>query len=156
MPDWTAIGAVIGALSLLVAGLTWWSPRSPGARSRHQRVWVETSNAFPVFGELGQGGHVGDHTLCVTLKNGSTRPVKVVSWGIRIPGNRNMAILTPEHWSSPIPTWVQPGDGAAWFVPAATIRAEQAKLGCSFRRMRPWVSLADGRTIKANKPVLLA
>lgn len=156
MPDLTLVGLLVGSAGVGVAVIAWLRPRTPAASARHERIRVETSNAFPVFGTMGRDAELGDHMLCVTLKNGSPRPVKVVSWGIRVPGDRNIAILVPEPWSATLPSWVGPGDEASCYVPAATIRAQQTQLGCSFRQMRPWVSLADGRKLRASKPVLLA
>lgn len=146
------IGLAIAVVGVVLAWAFWWWPRSP----KHDKVRVVVSNDFLVYDDPGGGSHLGDHLVGVTIHNGSSARVKVVGWGLHLPGKRRMVVpgrLTPVE---PIlPHWVEPGDHAEWYLDADEVRKQQAVLGCRFSQMIPYVTLADGRELRSRRGVLL-
>lgn len=157
-PIWVGVGIIATLVFGLIGVIAWLKPRSPSRRpAKHETVWVDVSNSIPVFDLPDGTKELGEHLVGVEVHNGSTRPVKVVSWGIKLPGDRKLFVPTPTtHWEPRLPHWVQPGDEAEWFVEAEELRHQQATLGCRFDQMIPYVRLADGRELMSEKAVLLA
>lgn len=157
-PLWVPVGLAIGTVGVVLTLLLWYKPRSPKRLpAAHQTVRVEVANSFPVYHQQDGSRDVGEHLIGVTVLNGEAAPIKVLGWGLLLPEGRRMVITRPQTSFEPrMPHWVQPGDQALWFLDADEVRRQRAHIGCKFEQMIAYVSLADGRELKAENGVPLA
>lgn len=154
----TLLGVIFGGLAVLVAVVAWLWPRpSQTRRESHETVRVEVNNSFPVFDRPSGAQEVGEHYVGVTLRNGSPSPVKVVAWGVSLPGDRRVVLQRPSTaWEPRLPHWVPSSDSATWFMEAAELRNVALAQAIDFKKMIAYVQLADGREIRASRGVPLA
>ncbi len=147
-PFWVPVGLFIGVVGVVLTWLLWLRPRHP----KHGKVSVVASNDFLVYDQPDGSKDLGDHLVGVTLRNGGPDRVKVTSWGLILPGNRRVVATGRLSPIEPLlPHWVEPGDHAEWFLEAGEMRRQKAALGCRFRQMVPYVTLADGRELRAKR-----
>ena len=153
----TIVGLGIGGASVAVALIAWRWPRSPKVESApHDLLRVEVSNQFPVF-DLPDGTRdVGDHLVAVTVRNGTDRPAKITSWGLRLPDGQSVVVLSPTTtWEPRLPHWVQPGDEATWYFDPAELRRIAAEHKIAFESMCAFATVGDGRSLLADRGVPL-
>lgn len=154
--------AVIGALTGVVGALTgvlslaW---QIIAHRRSGRLVSVETSYMIPVDGPPDAPEFRDDDQVAITVHNRGGAPVTVLNYGVAI-GRRsngtNMFVLEPHSSSSALPAVVEPGgEPVQLAVPVDQLRHAHQERGVPFRRMRPWVSLGDGRRVYSRKPVPL-
>lgn len=152
------ITVILGVAALVIGLVAWLRPRAPKqVTAPHQTARVEVANCIPVYDLPDGSTDLGEHFIGVTVLNGESAPVRVMGWGLLLPGNRRMVVTRPQTNFEPrLPHWVDPGDQAQWFLDADEVRRQQATLGCKFDDMIAYVSLADGRELKAPGGVPLA
>lgn len=156
VPDWdastwgTVIGCAIGIVGVVVAILAW---LRPGASRQEGQLQVEVSNVFPVFTQLDGSQRVGEHLVAVTLRNPTSHPVKVTWWGFELgrTGQKMYVTDPPVDWEPPVPHIVPAHDSAGWHITPAQLRQAVKDKRVRYQDFRAFVSLADGRTIKAGK-----
>jgi hypothetical protein len=118
---------------------------------------VGVTNYWPVFTQPDGSQEMGDHFVAVTLRNGSERAVRATGFGLRLPGDRTMFVSTQTTpWVPSMPHWVQPGDEATWLFDGDELRRSAREYNVPFEDMTAYVSLADGREIRAAAGVPLA
>jgi hypothetical protein len=158
--QWTAVGLLLGVVSLAATLAAWWFPRHP-RRSAHEAatalLLVEVSNHLPVFDEQDGSQRTGEWLVAVTLRNRGPAPVLVRSWGIELPGQRNLVVPGRTTSFEPaLPHWVQPSTSGTWYVEAVEVRQRAAEQGVSFEDMTAWVALDDGRRFEARRGLPLS
>jgi hypothetical protein len=115
------------------------------------------TNAIPVY-DLPDGSQdLGDHFISVEAVNNGDRAVTITGWGIRLPGDRRVVVTRPVNWSTPLPHRLEPGSAPAAFrMPADELRRLERDQGIPYDAMKPYVTLADGTEIAADRSVPLA
>lgn len=152
------IGAMTGVVGALtgVLSLAW---QIIAHRRSGRLVSVETSYVIPVYGPSESPEFRNDDQVAITVHNRGGAPVAVLNYGVAM-GRRskgiNMFVLEPHSSSTALPAVVEPGaEPVQLTVPVAQLRQAQRERGIPFRKMRPWVSLGDGRRVYSRKPVPL-
>ncbi len=134
------IGALTGVAALVWQIATW-------RRSAH-RVKVVVGNSFFTYPD----GSVGDHLISVTAINRGAAPVTVTGWGIRMGDtkeNANQLVAIPH--ATALPHRLENGADANFFMVAEAMRQAHRDRHLSYSKMRPWVRLATGQQIFANR-----
>lgn len=146
-------GAVVGVIGVGVA--IYYGHRS--TRPSRARVKVRVTNMMPTYDLPGGGQRVGDRFIAVQAVNTGAQPVTITSWGVKVPGDRRVFGMRPENWATPLPHQLEPGsDSTRFLMPADELYRLHHEQGIAFKRMRPYVTLADGTEVKANRSVPLA
>jgi hypothetical protein len=108
--DAAAVDILVGVVGVVVALIAWRWPRTRARLRAHEQLRVTVRNHFPVFDHLDGSKTLGDLLVAVVVSNGTERPVKVTSWGVHLPGNRNLVLIAPTTTREPrLPHWIQPG-----------------------------------------------
>ena len=82
---------------------------------------------------------------------------KATSWGIELPGNRRMFVTRGENWATSLPHVLAPGAPPARFLARVDeLRRVEREQSIPYAQMRPYVGLADGTVIHADRSVPLA
>jgi hypothetical protein len=136
------IGTVLGVLNFLWTLRTW-------VKSGPQ-VKVTISNDFPVAGP-----DIGDLHVGINAANTGRAPITVTGVGIELPSKENMIVPGLPYFSATLPYRLEQGSSAAWHIPADQVWRVCKERGYSPSRLRPWVRLADGRKVYANRAPLL-
>jgi hypothetical protein len=113
-------------------------------------IRVTVSQALPTYGP-GMGTSVGEPHVCVTAANSGRSPITIKNWGLKLPDGRTLAILG-KPWSAVLPCRLDPGADASWYAETKSVTDSCAANGIRYQDLFAYVSLADGRTIKARKP----
>ncbi|MGH3220238.1 MAG: hypothetical protein ACRDPY_16300 [Streptosporangiaceae bacterium] len=129
---------VISSAALGWQVLTW---RRSGAV-----VSVTATQAIPTFGD-----NLGDPHVNVTASNKGRSPVTITSLGFKLRDDRHLAVMKWTPWSASLPHRLEPGAAASWYVPTNAITESTAHNGIRYQDLIAYVSLGDGRTIKAPK-----
>ncbi|WP_331742530.1 hypothetical protein OG239_41825 (plasmid) [Streptomyces sp. NBC_00868] len=126
---------------------------SPGG----PRVVLQVSNSIPVY-DLPDGSQdLGGHFVSVEAVNIGDQPIAITSWGIELPGDRRMFVTRSENWATPLPHVLSPGAPPARFlVRADELRRVEREQRIPYTQMRPYVGLADGTVVQADRSVPLA
>jgi hypothetical protein len=121
------------------------------------RVILQVSNSIPVY-DLPDGSQdLGDHFVSVEAVNTGDQPIAITSWGIELPGDRRMFVTRGENWATPIPHVLAPGAPPARFlIRADELRRVEREQRIPYMQMRPYVGLADGTVVRADRSVPLA
>lgn len=121
------------------------------------RVILKVSNSIPVY-DLPDGSQdLGDHFVSVEAVNTGDQPIAITSWGIGLPSDRRVVVTRGENWATPLPHVLAPGAPPARFVIRADeLRRIEREQSIPFAQMRPYVGLADGTVIRADRSVPLA
>ncbi|MER5974525.1 hypothetical protein ABT112_33295 [Streptomyces sp. NPDC002055] len=121
------------------------------------RVVVRVSNSIPVY-DLPDGSQdLGDHFVSVEAVNSGDQPISITSWGIELPGDWRMFVTRGENWATPLPHVLAPGAPPARFlIRADELRRVEREQRIPYTRMRPYVGLADGTVVHADRGVPLA
>lgn len=152
------IGALTGVVGALtgVLSLAW---QIIAHRRSGRLVSVETSYMIPVYGPPDAPEFRDDDQVAITVHNRGGAPVTVLNYGVamgRRSSGTNMFVLEPHSSSSALPAVVEPGgEPVQLALPVDQLRHAHQERGVPFRRMRPWVSLGDGRRVYSRKPVPL-
>lgn len=160
MDTWVAIGLVLGVIGVGVSIYYGQRPPpgngQPAPRSGYE-VAVRTTNGMPIY-DLPDGRHeIGDHHVIVEAVNLGDRPIAVTGWGVKLPGDRRVVVTRPVNWSTRLPHVLRPGEPPAQLVVLAEeLRRLEREEGIPYEEMMPYVSLADGKEILANRHVPLA
>lgn len=121
------------------------------------RVLVKVSNSMPVYDLPDGSQRVGDHFVSVEAVNVGDQPIAITSWGIELPGDRRLVVTRGENWATPLPHVLTPGAPPAQFLARADeLRRVERAQRIPFEQMRPYVGLADGTVIHADRSVPLA
>jgi hypothetical protein len=89
--------------------------------------------------------------------NTGDRAVTITGWGVKVPGNGRVVVMRPENWSTPLPHRLEPGsDSTRFLMPADDLYRLHREQGIPFEQMRPYVTLADGTDVPADRSVPLA
>ncbi|MGH7158174.1 MAG: hypothetical protein ACREGD_03855 [Candidatus Saccharimonadales bacterium] len=157
MDPLTVGGLAVGVLSLLAAIYYGQKTIKGQPKASGHQVKVTVSNGFPVYDLPSGRQEPGDHFVMVDVVNLGDRPIAITGWGIKLPGDKRMVITRPPNWSTPLPHVLRPGEPPARFaMPADEVRRAERERGIAYEDMWPYVALADGQEIRANKSVLLA
>jgi hypothetical protein len=148
------ISAVLTFIGIVVAVYYGHRPRSP--RPEGSRIVVRVVNAIPTY-DLPDGSAIaGDHYISVEATNLGDGPIALTGWGMRLPHDRRMVVTRQVNWATPLPHELRPGAPPARFLVAASeLRQLEAREGISFEDMRPYVTLADGTEVSADRTVPL-
>jgi len=132
-------------------------PSDTGRKPPQEDIVVRVSNSIPVY-DLPDGSRdLGDHFVSVEAYNAGDRLVTVTGWGIELPGDRSLAVFPYVNWATRLPHELRPGaEATRHLVAAEELRRVAAEEQIDFKDMRPYVCLADGRKVYADKHVLLA
>lgn len=138
------VGALAGVGALLWQVLTW-------RRSSH-RVKVSTAIAVTDIGRM-----PGDAEVYVTVeaRNLGSSSVDITNWGIALARRENAWVNTPIPISTVVPHRLEAGAKATFYFPEPALRDAHATRKVPYTRMHPWVQLATGKTVRANRPVRL-
>lgn len=150
VPDMTPtdIAAWVGALAG-IAALIW--QVATRRRSAH-RVKVSTAIAVTDAGRSS-----GDPEVYVTVeaRNLGASSVDISNWGIRLAGGENAWVRNPIPISATLPLRLEAGARVSFYFPEPSLRDIHRRTGLPYARMRPWVQLATGQTIRASRHVPL-
>jgi hypothetical protein len=121
------------------------------------RVILQVSNSIPVY-DLPDGSQdLGDHFVSVEAVNTGDQPIAITSWGIELPGDRRMFVTRGENWATPLPHVLAPGAPPARFlIRADELRRVEREQRIPYTQMLPYVGLADGTVVRADRSVPLA
>ncbi|MET9372262.1 hypothetical protein ABZY00_31100 [Streptomyces griseoflavus] len=121
------------------------------------RITLQVSNSIPVY-DLPDGSQdLGDHFVSVEAVNTGDQPIAITSWGIELPGDRRMFVTRGENWATPLPHVLAPGAPPARFlIRADELRRVEREQRIPYTQMRPYVGLADGTVVRADRSVPLA
>lgn len=121
------------------------------------RVVVQVSNSIPVYDLPGDSQDLGDHFVSVEAVNTGDQPIAITSWGIELPGDRRMFVTRGENWATPLPHVLTPGAPPARFlIRADELRRVEREQRIPYTQMRPYVGMADGTVVHADRSVPLA
>ncbi len=142
-----ALAGVTGALTGVVS-LAW---QFTIHRRSGRLVTVECSYDIPVYGPADAPEFHDDDQVAITVTNYGGAPVTVTNYGVSIGGKGakdNLFVTSPADWATKLPASVEPGgQPARLLVPVEDLRRVHDERGISFREMRPWVDLGDGRRV---------
>lgn len=145
------VGALTGALSL-----AW---QIIAHRRSGRQVSVTTSYMIPVYGPPHAPEFLDDDQVAITVSNRGGAPVAVLNYGVamgRRSNGTNIFVVDRHPSGAQLPTVAKPGgEPVTLTVPVDQLRQAQRERGIPFRKMRPWVSLGDGRRVYSRKPVPL-
>ncbi|MFE7854453.1 hypothetical protein [Streptomyces sp. NPDC057403] len=121
------------------------------------RVIVRVSYSIPVF-DLPDGSQdLGDDFVSVEAVNTGDQPIAITSWGIELPGDRRMVVPRGENWATRLPHVLAPGAPPAQFwMRVDDVRRVEREQHIPYAQMRPYVGLADGTVVHADRSVPLA
>lgn len=144
----STIAAYIGAVSGVVA-LVW--QIATRRRSAH-RVTVERSSSIILGGWDYDPDAAARVYLCVTARNIGASPVTVDSWGVEL-GRRNggIAVVNPLPQSARLPYRLDAGESINVFALAEDLRRTAEERGVPTARLRAFVRLGTGETVRANR-----
>jgi hypothetical protein len=152
---WVAVGLALGAIGIAVSA--YYGHRSLRSSSRGPRVVVTTSNAIPVYDLPDGRQEPGDHHISVEAVNMGGRSIAVTGWGVKLPGDKRIVVTRPPSWTTRLPHELRPGAPPARFVMLAEdLRRVERANGIAYKDMRPYVTLADGTEVAADRSVPLA
>lgn len=134
-----AVGTVAGGCSLIWQVYTW--------RASGPKITVTCANVFPTYPD----GHLGDHHFSVTATNHGRAAAKVTGWGFRAPDNSNMVIMHAVPFSTPLPAPIEPQTAISLYAPADDVIKTCQQRQVLVAGLRPWVRLATGREIFADR-----
>ena len=159
--QWTAVGIVLGVVSIAATLAAWWFPRHPRQRAAERlsaaQLIVEASNHLPLFDQPDGSQRAGEWLVAVTLLNRSTAQVLVRSWGIELPDKRNLVVpVRATRFEPALPHWVLPGTSGTWYVEADEVRRRAAAEHINFDDMTAWVTLDDGQRLTAPRGLPLS
>lgn len=155
MDIWIALG-LIGTFASLGAGV-YYGRRGMKAADQGPKVTVKVTNMIPAYGLPDGSRTLGDHFVGVEAANTGGRPATITGWGVKFPGDRRMVLTTPVNWSTSLPHQLTPGGPPAHFVvPADELRHVHRTAGIPYRKMRPYIALADGTELFGDQSVPLA
>lgn len=121
------------------------------------RVVLQVSNSILVYDLPDDSQDLGDHFVSVEAVNTGDQPIAITSWGIELPGDRRIFVTRGENWATPLPHVLTPGAPPARFLTRADeLRRGEREQHIPFTRMRPYVGLAEGTVVQADRPVPLA
>ncbi|MEU9418453.1 hypothetical protein [Streptomyces sp. NPDC048272] len=121
------------------------------------RIVLQVSNSIPVY-DLPDGTQdLGDHFVSVEAVNTGDQPIAITSWGIELPGDRRLFVTRGENWATSLPHELAPGSPPARFlIRADELRCVEREQHIPYTQMRPYVGLADGTVVRADRSVPLA
>lgn len=121
------------------------------------RVLVKVSYSIPVY-DLPDGSQdLGDDFVSVEAVNTGDQPIAITSWGIELPGDRRMFVTRGENWATQLPHVLAPGSPPAQFwVRVDELRRVEREQRIPYAQMRPYVKLADGTVVHADRSVPLS
>ncbi|WP_157968744.1 hypothetical protein [Streptomyces geranii] len=120
------------------------------------RVVLQVSNSIPVYDLPDGSQNLGDHFVSVEAVNTGDQPIAITSWGIELPGDRRMFVTRGENWATPLPHVLTPGAPPARFlIRADELRRVEREQHIPYAQMRPYVGLADGAVVHADRSVPL-
>ncbi|MFI1488034.1 hypothetical protein [Streptomyces sp. NPDC020747] len=121
------------------------------------RVVLQVSNSIPVYDLPNGSQDLGDHFVSVEAVNTGDQPIAITSWGIELPGDRHMFVTRGENWATPLPHVLAPGaPPARLLIRADELRRVEREQRIPYTQMRPYVKLADGTVVHADRTVPLA
>ena len=148
---------MVGVLGLVVAIYYGQKSLKGQPKASSHKIKLTVSNGFRVYDLPGGGQEPGDHFVMVEAVNVGDRPIAITSWGIALPGDKRMVITRPPSWVTPLPHVLRPGEPPARFaMPAEELRRAERERGIAYDDMWPYVVLADGQEVRADKRVPLA
>jgi hypothetical protein len=152
---WVAAGLILGAIGIAVS--THYGRRSIQSSPRSPRVIVTTSNVMPLYDLPAGRREPGDHHVSVEAVNTGDRSITITGWGVKLPEGRHIVVTHPPNWATPLPHELRPGAAPARFLMLAEdLRRLERENGISYGDMRPYVTLADGTEVLADRRVPLA
>lgn len=155
MNVWVAIGFVLGVLG--IGASVYYGRRGSASGVRGPRVVVRVTNAIPVYDLPDGTQEPGEHFVSVEAVNTGDQAVTITAWGVKLPGDRRMVVTRPANWATPLPHRLEPGSAPARFViPADELRQVERKQAIAYDAMRPYVTLANGTDVPADRSVPLA
>jgi hypothetical protein len=112
---------------------------------------------MPTYDTPGSGQRVGDWFVAVEAVNTGDRPVTITGWGVQVPGDRRVVVTRPENWASALPHRLEPrADVARSLMPADELYRLHREEAIPFKKMRPYITLAGGTDLKADRSVPLS
>lgn len=155
MNVWVAIGLVLAVLG--IGASVYYGRRGSAPGVRGPRVAVRVTNAIPVYDLADGTQEPGEHFVSVEAVNTGDEAVTITGWGVKLPGDRRMVVTRPANWATPLPHRLEPGNAPARFVILADeLRQVAREHAVAYDAMRPYVTLADGTDVPADKSVPLA
>ena len=155
MNVWVAIGLVLAVLG--IAASVYYGQRGSAPGARGPRVVVRVTNAIPVYDLADGTQEPGEHFVSVEAVNTGDEAVTITGWGVKLPGDRRMVVTRPANWATPLPHRLEPGSAPARFVVLADeLRQVEREHAVAYDAMRPYVTLANGTDVTADRSVPLA
>lgn len=157
--DIGVLSGVVGAVAAVVAVpiAAYYGHRSTKSAPTGPRVQVRVENGFPAYATLSGGQRIGDHVVLINAVNTGDRAVTITGWGVKLPGDVRLVLPDPLPGSTPLPHRLEPGSEPARFLlPGDEMFRIQRERAIPFKRMTPYVTLADGTDVLANRAVPLA
>lgn len=154
--DTGVLSGVIGAAAAVVAVPVAWYYGHRTTRPSKARVQVRVVNMMPTY-DLPDGEQVvGERFVAVMAANTGDRVVTISGWGVKLPGDRRMVVTRPPNWATPVPHRLEPGSDATRFLVPVDELYHLREQGIPFKRMKAYVTLADGTEVEAVRGVPLA
>ncbi|MPZ84256.1 MAG: hypothetical protein GEV28_29180 [Actinophytocola sp.] len=89
--------------------------------------------------------------------NTGEQAITITGWGIELPDGRGVFVTRPPNWATRLPHELRPGAAPArLLIPADDLRRINQDDNIAFDDMRPYIDLADGTNVYADRPVPLA
>lgn len=155
MNIWVAIGLALGVLG--IGASVYYGRRDSASAVSGPRVVVRVTNAIPVYDLPGGAQEPGEHFVSVEAVNTGDQAVTITGWGVKLPGDRRVVVTRPTNWATPLPHRLEPGNAPARFVVLAEdLRQVAREQAIAYDAMRPYVTLADGTDVPADRSIPLA
>jgi hypothetical protein len=108
------------------------------------RVKVKHSFAFLTFGP-----ELSEQMLLITAVNVGRSPIEITGWGIDVGGGTSLFVSNPIPGSTPLPTTVDGGHHAKFFMELAE-HERAVKRAAGPKPPRPYVSLGTDKKVKGK------
>jgi hypothetical protein len=152
---WVAVGLALGVLG--IGASVYYGRRGSVSEVRGARVVVRVINAIPVYDLPDGAQEPGEHFVSVEAVNTGDEAVTITGWGVKLPGDRRIVVTRPVNWATPLPHRLEPGNAPTRFVmPADELRQVAREQAIPYDAMRPYVTLANGTDVSADRSVPLA
>ena len=153
LQGFTALLAIPG----LVLGILALRGPSSQAHPTDPNVKLVVPNMIPTYTQIDGAQRAGDHFVGIEVSNVGTRAVTLSGWGVNLPDGRNVVVIQPENWATPLPHELRPGaPPARLLIRADGLREIHFDQKIAYRDMRLYVNLGEGVKIWADGGVPLA
>lgn len=145
-------GYAIGVVGLVIGILSWIRPKPQGG-NLFRKYKLDVSNIYPLYDPPNE--YLTKHYVSVTLRNRSGFPIRVTSWGFKVPSGGTIVSFEQPTWAPKLPMWLEARSSVSLVVLADELRQINSTEKIQFKDMRAWIELADGTRVKTRKGVPL-